>query len=231
MKKLYLISAIVLIALASASQLCQVYASQTLSKPNVTLPSNKWSIAGETAYPNGPSEFDQAGGGMVKYRNSDNGDVVSIYYENAPSQTFTSSELKDQAVSLFQRDINDATVSESGTQQYAGVTAGYAKGTDSYTVKYVVFIKDGIYYNVIAGYDPYTQNEQDVNSIINSISMAGSGSVLGGPMLYIIIIVIVAVVVVVVVLAAVMSRKKKAKQQQMPPPMAPGMVPPPPPPT
>jgi hypothetical protein len=230
MNKKQALLVIILIALITAVPLVQ---AATLSKPNVTLPSG-WKLKEESAYPSAVSEHDPVGAGKVEYYNSVNNDDVKIYYENAPTTNYNAASLQAEAANLFQTELTNFRMEDGGSKQVAGVTAGYAYAYDSEYDAYLydyVFVKDGVYYNVIAYYDANTSSETAVNTLVNSISTGGSGLALGGPMLYIIIIVIVAVVVVVAVLAAVMSRKKKAKQQQIPPPMAPGMVPPPPPPT
>jgi|WetSurMetagenome_2_1015567.scaffolds.fasta_scaffold26889_5 hypothetical protein len=230
MNKNQALFAIILIALIAAVPLAQ---AATLSKPNVTLPSG-WTLKDESAYPNAVSEHDSVGAGKVEYYNSVNNDDVKIYYENAPTTNYDAASLLAEAANLFQTELTDFRMEDSGSKQVAGVTAGYAYAYDSEYDAYVydyVFVKDGVYYNVIAYYDANTSSESAVTSLMNSISMGGSGSVLGGSMLYIIIVVVIVIVVVVVVLAVVMSRKKKkAQQTQMQPQMAPDMNLPPPPP-
>jgi flagellar basal body-associated protein FliL len=233
MKKSQALLALVLVVLIAAVPLAQ---AATLSKPNVTLPS-EWTLKNESPYPNAPSEHDTAGAGKVEYYNPVNYDDVKIYYENAPSTTYDAASLEAEASNLFQTELTSSNVSmqNHGTKQVAGVTAGYAYGYDSSVDAYLydyVFVKDNVYYNVIAYYDANTSSESAVTSLMNSISMGGSSSGLGS-MLYIIIAVVVVIVVVVVVLVVVMSRKKKTQQQQMPPqPMVPDInQPPPPPPT
>jgi hypothetical protein len=225
MKKQNLLAVLVIVAVLSTVSICQ---AQTISKPNVTIPSG-WRLDDETAYPNAPSEHDSAGAGMLKYLNPTNNDEVRIFYEKAPTTTYTSATLKEEAISLFTRDLPSYNMSESGTEQIAGVQAGFAKGYDSANDAYVVdmiFVKDGNYYNVAAYYDANSQSEGQVNSILNSIS---TGATLGSSMLFIIIGVVAAVVVIVVVVV-VMRRRKKPVAMQEPQVVPESSYPPPPPP-
>jgi len=225
MKKQYLLAVLIIFAVISTASVCQAQ----VSKPNVTIPSG-WRLDDETAYPEAPAEHDSVGAGMLKYLNPANNDEVRVYYEKAPATAYTSATLKSEAASLFQRDLTSYTISEGGTEQIAGVQAGFAKGLDSTNNAYVVdmvFVKDGNYYNVAAYYDANSQSEQQVNSILNSISTGGLA--LGGSMLFIIIGVVAAIVVIAVVVVVMRKRKKPVAPEA--PQMAPaGNYPPPPPP-
>lgn len=197
--------------------------AQSLSKPSVTIPSG-WQLVDETPYPDAYSEHDSQGAGLLKYQNPTNYDGVMIYYERAPSTTYTSSDLQYEAESIFSRD-HDISYDESGVMTVAGVQSGYAKGYDSTYDAYVlelVFIKDNYYINAYALYDANSQSENAVMSLLNSI---GGGGLFSGTMLFIIIGVIVAVVIVVVAVV-VMKKRKKPAVAQMPPP---SYIPPPPP--
>ncbi len=203
-------------------------AAETLQKPTVTLPSSSWELTTDNAYPTDASEHDPAGAGLLEYTDNSTYDFVMIYYEKAPSTTYNSASLKAEAESIFTRDHNETIIS-SGTQDYAGVSAGFAKGYDSSINVYLlelVFVKGGDYFNVYAYYDANTQAESRVNSLINSINVPGN-SLLSGPMLYVIIGVIAAVIVIVVVVVVMRSRKKKPQQAAQTP--AQYSYPPPPP--
>lgn len=197
--------------------------AQSLSKPSVTIPSG-WQLTDETPYPNAYAEHDSQGAGLLEYQNPTNYDGVMIYYERAPSTTYTSSDLQYEAEAIFSRD-HDISYDESGVMTVAGVQAGYAKGYDSTYDAYVlelVFIKDNYYINAYALYDANSQSENAVMSLLNSI---GGGGLFSGTMLFIIIGVVAAVVIVVVVVV-VMKKRKKPAVAQMPPP---SYIPPPPP--
>ena len=227
MNKQHVLAILLLIALMSTVSICQ---AQTLSKPTVTIPSG-WKLDQQTAYPNGPSEYDPAGGGMLAYVNQAN-DEVRVYYEKAPGTTFTSAALEQEAVSLFNRDFSDYTADDSGTVQAAGVPAGYARGYDATTDSYVfdsVFVKNNYFFNVMAVYSVNTQTEQQVSSIIDSISTGGA-AILGGSSVFIIVGIIAAVVVVLVIVVMLSRRKKSAPQQTQMPQITPANYPPPPPP-
>ncbi len=223
-----LLAVILLAALMSTLPL--VYA-QSLQKPTVTVPSG-WNLKDETAYPDAAAEHDPAGAGMLQYINPENGDEVKIFYEKAQS-SYNSPELKDEAETLFERDLSEDgwTIDESGTKpNVAGVSAGFAKGYDAEIDAYVedlVFVKGNYYFNVLTLYDATSASETAAYSLINSIS-AGS-SPFEGTTLLIIVGVVVAIIVVVVVVVFVARRKKKSPLQQTPQ-MTPGSYPPPPPP-
>ena len=224
-KRVHIFVIVLLMALASTATLCE---AQTLSKPKVTLP-GQWTLDSETVYPNGPSEHDPAGGGSVRYLNPVNNDAVTIYYEKAPSTSYTNATLEAEASSLFQRDFASFPNLDIGTMKAAGVQAGYAEAYDSANVAYVtylVLVKGGYYMNVIAYYDATNQSETQVMSIINSISIGVAGLDLGGSTLYIIVGVVVAIVIVAVAVV-VLRRGKKVTQQA---PQSAQDYPPPPPP-
>jgi hypothetical protein len=60
-----------------------------------------------------------------------------VYYEKAPSISYTAATLKAEAESFFGRDHSEAII-DSGSKQYAGVTVGYAKGYDSSVDAYLL---------------------------------------------------------------------------------------------
>jgi hypothetical protein len=206
-------------------------AATTLAPPTVNLP-NHWQQSDSTPYPDGPSEHDPAGAGMLEYTDQTNYDVVRIYYEEAQVSSYTSQQLKNEAVGIFERiDSSDTlSVDQNGTTTYAGVLAGFAKGHDetdaTYTLE-LVFIKGEYYFNVAAVYDDVVPSQNNVDSIVNSISLNGASA--GGiplPWLYVIIGVIAAVIVIVVAVVLLTRRKKSPQSQQQ----AQYSYPPPPPP-
>jgi len=189
-------------------------AEQSLSPPSVTPPSN-WHLSSQTVYPNGPSEHDPAGGGSVEYTDSTNGDFVMLYYEKAQSTTYTSADLKSEAESIFARDQTNVTMSDSGTMQIAGVTAGFAKGIEPGFSIYdleLVFIKGNYYINAFAFYDNTTQSQNNVNALLNSVNTSGGNPLFSGTTLYILIGVVAAIVVVAVIIVVMRSRKKNPQQ-------------------
>ncbi|MCX8150614.1 MAG: hypothetical protein N3D85_03820 [Candidatus Bathyarchaeota archaeon] len=198
--------------------------AQTLTPPNVSLPGG-WRLESQKPYPEAPSEYDEAGAGMLQYVNPQNYDEVRIYYERAPSRTFSSSELKREAEHLFDRDLTDE-IQESGTMQLAGTTAGFAKAYDAQEDAYlwdIVFIKDNYYLNVLAYHAASSQSQNEVMSILNSIS---SGGLFSGTMLYIIIGLVIAIVVIIIVTVVALQKRKKTASQ-----FSPQNYTPPPPPT
>jgi hypothetical protein len=220
LKKQQIISIFLIFAIASlAVPVSQ--AAETLAKPTINLPANY-------------SEFDPAGAGMVEYTDQDDYDLVRIYYEKAQVSSYTSQQLQGQAESIFESVDVSATlgIDNSGVKQYAGVSAGFAKGYDSSSDTYkmeLVFIKGDYYFNVHSYYDATTEDQNQMESVINSINVGGTGGVsfLGNPMLLIILGVVAAVIVVVIVVVVAKGRKKKSPQQaQMQ-----NNYPPPPPPT
>jgi len=209
----------------------------TLAAPAVSLPNSNWEKTDSIPYPETYAEHDPAGAGMLEYTDKTNYDLVRIYYEEAQVTSYTSSQLKTEAEDLFNRvdSDDDRLLDDSGTANLAGVVAGYAEGYDSTDDTYkteIVFVKDNYYFNVHAYYDATTQSENDVTSIIDSISVSGAadGAAFTESLVFrIIVIAVAAVIVVVVFVVVVRSRKKKQPQQgateyPYPPP------PPPPPP-
>jgi ABC-type glycerol-3-phosphate transport system permease component len=220
--------ALIIIMVAPLAQ-----AADTISKPTVTLPMN-WALTDDTPYPDSVSEYDPAGAGLLEYTDQQTYDFVMIYYEKALSIQYTAASLQAEAESIYTRDHTDSYF-DSGSKQYAGVTAGYAKGYNAtvgsagvYRLE-VVFVKGGEYFNVYAYYDATDQAESTVTSLINSIDVSG-GSLLGGSNLYIIVGAIVAIIVVVVVVVVLVKRRKKPHQASAPEYIYPSSAPPPPPP-
>jgi len=234
-KKQRVIAVVLLLAILIPMAVPLTEAATTLTPPTVNLP-NHWQQSDSTTYPDGPSEHDPAGAGMLEYTDQSNYDAVRIYYEKAQVSSYTSQQLRDEAVDIFERIHSSDTLSvdQNGTTTYAGVSAGFAKGHDdtdaTYTME-LVFIKGEYYFNVNAYYDDAASSQNNVDSIVNSISISGAAA--GGepfPWLYVIIGVVAAVIVIVVTVVLQARRKKSPQHQQQaqysyPPP------PPPPPPT
>ncbi|MFB3889956.1 MAG: hypothetical protein ACE14S_10730 [Candidatus Bathyarchaeia archaeon] len=217
MKKRYTaVTAFLLASLIILAAFPIIEAQEKLAKPTVKLPSG-WEQSNETTYPYAPSEHDPQGAGMVEYTDQEDYDVVRIYYERAPSTAFSDAELRAEAISIFET-VDDMPIDERGVTPMAGTSAGFAKGyeadLDTYTVEYVL-VKGGYYLNVHAYYDATTQDQNQVVSLIDSISVSGAagGSLLEGTTLYIIIGVVVAVVVVVVILVVALRRRKRQPKQ------------------
>ena len=229
MKKQQVMAFLILVVLASTA--VSVVKAASLAKPAVTLPGG-WQLDSETPYPNAESEHDPQGAGLLTFTDQEDYDGIMIYYENAPSTAYTSTQLRDEAEDIFNRE-HDIALGESGVTEVAGVSAGFAKGyeadLDVYTLE-LVFVKGDYYFNVYAYYDATTQDEAQVNSLIGSISAGSAVTSLPGWTLYV-IIGVVAVIIVIVVLAVVMRRKKKpslqataSPQYSYPPPPSPASM-------
>ncbi len=221
MKRQHIISVILIVTVISMAVPLSL-AAETLAPPTASLPAN-WEKTDETAYPNEIGEHDPAGAGMIEFTDNDDYDVVRIYYEKAQVSGYTATQLQTQAVNIFETYDSSETlaVDENGTHDYAGVSAGFAKGYDSdddtYTME-LVLIKNGYFMNIHAYYDATTQDQNQVESLINSISVSGAAgsSFIGSQMFWVIIIAVVAVVVVIVVIVVVMKSRKKQPQQATP---------------
>lgn len=231
-KKQLVVAGVFLLAILIPMAVPLIKADTPLAPPTVNLPNN-WQQSDSTAYPDGPSEHDPAGAGMLEYTDQTNYDVVRIYYEKAQVSNYTSQQLKNEAVSIFNRiDVDDTrSLDQNGTTTYAGVSAGFAKGHDdtdaTYTME-LVFIKGQYYFNVAASYDDVASSQNNVDSIVNSISVSGAAAGGGSfPWLYV-IIGVVAVVIVIVVAVVLLTRRKKSLQPQQ---QVQYGYPPPPPPT
>lgn len=234
MKKKQIVLAFLIVAIISVLAVPLSRAAETVTKPTVTLPAN-WQQTDQTAYPDTYSEHDPAGAGMVEYTDQTDYDTVVIYYEKAQVSSYTSQQLKNEAEDLFESyDVSDNIgLDSSGVTQYAGVSAGFAKGydiaTDTYKME-IVFIKGNQYINVHAYYDATTEDQNQVESLTNSISVGGTAAtaIVGNNMIWIIIGVVAAVIVIVVVIVVLRGRKKQPQQATMQKTYPP---PPPPPPT
>lgn len=218
MKRQQLIAVILIVTVIStAIPLCR--AEESLYPPAVTLPT-RWAETSETSYPNVSSENDPVGAGMIEFSDRDDYDIVQIYYEKAQVSSYTSQQLKSQVVAVFQRLSSGGTLSvnESGTTEYAGVSAGFAIGygasNDTRTMV-VIFVKDGCYFKVQAFYDATTEDRNQVDSLINSIKISEAEAEpeqpFFGSAVFWVIIGVVAAVSVAVVFALGATRKRKSK--------------------
>ena len=216
MKKQQIVAAILIVTVFStAIPLC--IAEEWLNPPTVTLP-NRWALTFEISYPNASSENDPAGAGMVEYSDRDDYDIAQIYYEKAQVSSYTSPQLKSQAVAIFEAIDASLSVNQSGTTEYAGVAAGFAIGSaasNDTQIMLVVFVKDGHYIKVQASYDATTEDRNQVDSLINSIKIsvaeAEPEQPFFGSVVFWIIIGVVAAVSVAVVFALGATRKRKSK--------------------
>jgi len=208
-------------------------AEATLAPPNVSMPNSNWEKTDSTGYPNIVAEHDPDGAGMLEYTDNTNYDVVTIFYEKAQVSSYSSSQLKTEAENIFEDyDSSDTrSLDASGTATFAGVEAGYAEGYDDTEETYItelVFIKGGYYFNVQAYYDATVQSEDNVQALINSISVSGipGDTTSSFPWSYV-IIGVVAVVIVVLVVVMFARKKKSAQPQQQTPYDYPTPPPPP----
>ena len=177
----------ILIATLPIATATMIKAQTTLSAPSVQVPNSNWLFQDSTKYPNAPSEYDPAGGGMLSYVDNTNYDTVKIWYEKAQVSSYTSQQLENEAVRIFNRDDASDTRSldSSGTKTYANVAAGFAKGLDSSTGMYtteIVFIKGIYYFNVYCLYNSTSASQNNIDLVVNSITVGQlSTSVLPTP--------------------------------------------------
>ena len=155
---------------------------------------------------------------MVEYSDRDDYDIAQIYYEKAQVSSYTSPQLKSQAVAIFEAIDASLSVNQSGTTEYAGVAAGFAIGSaasNDTQIMLVVFVKDGHYIKVQASYDATTEDRNQVDSLINSIKISEAEAEpeqpFFGSVVFWVIIGVVAAVSVAVVFALGATRKRKSK--------------------
>ncbi len=208
-------------------------AAATLAPPTVSMPNSNWEETDSTSYPNTVAEHDPDGAGMLEYTDNTNHDMITIYYEKAQVSGYSSPQLKTEAENIFEEyDSSDTrSLDASGTATFAGVEAGYAEGYDDTEETYItelVFIKGGYYFNVQAYYDATTQSEEDVDALINSISVSGLPGDSTSSFTWLYAIIGVVAVIAVIVIVIMFARKKKSAQPQQQPPY--DFPPPPPPP-
>ncbi len=195
----------------------------TISKPSTTLPKN-WEVDYEIEYPKTKSEHDLDGAGLIKYENLATFDEIIIRYERAPSTTYTSASLKEEAIDIFNgRNQKGLAVSENGTMAVASAQAGFAKSYsyayDTYFLE-LVFVKGDYYINAYAIYN--ADNENEIFTILNSLNT--ETSLVSGSNLLIIIVIVAAIIGIIFIAVVVMQKKKNA-----PPPVQviPETIPPP----
>jgi hypothetical protein len=170
---------------------------------------------------------------MLLYLSSLNDiDEVRIYYEKAPDVNFTDAELRAEAEALYIQHTHGDSMNFSGVEPAAGVQSGFAKYSSvalNFTLVVRVFVKDNYYFRVIEYYKVNYQSIQQVNAIVNSISVNTSwvstptpsqppstttpeGGSLGGEIA--LLLAAGAVLAVFVSLLAIRKRKKGAQKRK-----------------
>jgi hypothetical protein len=185
-------------------------AADTLAKPIVTLPTG-WQIEKDIAYPGAQGEFDPVGAGLLKYISADQNNIMWVYYEKNYANFFSDDSLKNDAVKIYNRDdLSSAQLNESGVQVYAGVMSGYTIGfntTSKIIIMEIVFVKENYYFNVKVVSDIVKSTNQDfdeIDSVINSISIPQPPE----PYYYIVTAIIIVVVVALTLIILLRRRRK-----------------------
>ena len=163
------ISVVVLLGILLVSGLACVVSE--FSPPTVGNIPQGWYLSNEDPYGT-YYEADGTKSGVIEYTDTEDLDIVWIYYGDIPS------ELKgheSEGDALVEKAIEWTILEpdETGTMFVAGQTAGYVKMYDSDNDVYeleIVFIMDSTCIYIFTIYDATTEDEAQVMSIINSIS-------------------------------------------------------------
>ncbi len=147
-------------------------AKEPVSTPTVGNIPQGWYLSDEEPYGT-IEDSDGTEWGLVEYTDTEDADFIAIYYGDVPSELkgheTEGNALAEKAIewSIFEPD-------ETGTMVAAGQTAGYTKKYESAgesNEMEIVFIVGSTCIDIYAAYDATTENEAQVMSIINSISI------------------------------------------------------------
>lgn len=148
-----------------------------LASPTVENVPNNWYLSNKDGYGTYEGTYDWSAG-MVEFTDSRDSDIVQIYYEYAPEGGLSSSELESDALFLLEEVLelyeSNLEPNETGIMSISGTEAGYAKRYDPETDCYeleIVMVLGGIYLDIYSYYDATSEDEEQVISLINSISV------------------------------------------------------------
>ncbi len=149
--------------------------SDDITKPKInTVPPN-WSMEEDSPYGSYEGDFDDTEWGLIDYTDQTDLDFVLIYYGDVPSALKGHENDED---ALVERATLEATafytIDETGSMQINDYFAGYVKGYDPDTDVYdleIVFVDGTTCVDIYACFDPTDDDEAEVMSLINSITM------------------------------------------------------------
>jgi len=148
-----------------------------LASPIVSDVPNSWYISYELYYGEVEGTYNW-NAGMIEFTDSRDADFVQIYYEYAPEDGLSHNELESDALYLLEEVLDFCEIklepSETGIMNIAGTEAGYAKNFDPETNRYVieiVMILGEVYLDIYSCYDATSEDENQVMSLIESISV------------------------------------------------------------
>lgn len=148
-----------------------------LASPTVENVPNNWYLSDKADYGTYEGTYDW-NAGMVEFTDSEDGDFVQIYYEYAPEGGLSHDELESDALYLLEEVLEfyeiELEPSEVGIMNITDTEVGYAKSyspeTNCYDLE-IVMILEGIYLDIYSYYDATSEDEDQVISLINSISV------------------------------------------------------------
>jgi hypothetical protein len=187
-----------------------ILASQSLQKPDVTIPTF-WSLKDEIPYPNISSGwYDPAGCGRLWFVNQNEAAMVVIWYESAGGKFYSNNDLVDEAIKIFDSKYADE-LTDFGIMSVAGNSVGYAKSynyeENFYTVE-MVLVDNDYYLEIGTIYPAEAEIESQVMSLISSLSV-GPDEVDTN---LLIILPIVAIAVIIIIIIYRITRQRKITQ-------------------
>ena len=148
-----------------------------MTKPTINVVPENWSL--EEDFPYGEIEIESDSGdtkwGLIYYTDETDQNLVLIYYGDVPSEL--KGHENDEGALIEQATLEASEfygIDETGSMIIAGNIAGYVKGYDPETDTYdldIVFVDDATCVDIYAAFKPTDNDEAEVMSLINSISM------------------------------------------------------------
>lgn len=169
----FLVAIVVLVCACGNGDLPSLPSNMT--KPTIrTIPEN-WSLEEDSPYGTYEDDSGDTQWGLIYYTDQTDQDLVMIYYGDVPAE-LKGHESDENA--LIERATLEASefpgIDEAGSMRIAGNVAGYVKGRDPEDNKYnldIVLVDNATCLDIYASFDPTDDDEAQVMSLINSISM------------------------------------------------------------
>jgi len=146
-----------------------------MAKPTINVVPENWSLEEDSPYGTYEDDSGDTQWGLIYYTDQTDEDLVLIYYGDVPSE-LKGHENDENA--LIERATLEASefygIDETGSMTIAGNIAGYVKGYDPETDTYdldIVFVNHATCLDIYAAFHPTDDDEAEVMSLINSISM------------------------------------------------------------
>ena len=147
-----------------------------IDKPIVSYVPENWYLSNQISYPEIGDETYDVNAGLIEYTDNTDHDFIMIYYGDIPSPLIGKATDENALIDVacawaYTFDKTDETGTMTISDRIAGYAMAYDSTADCYEIA-IVFVKGETCINIYAYYDAPAQNEQEVMSLIDSVSFA-----------------------------------------------------------